>query len=189
MYFTHPPPQPFWVICRTAEIAFRFPVDSSACSAFQSLYQSYLHVIITWKFVAVKASLWSGKEMVAARCQIRAVSRIYKISTGSVAEIVELYFTAIKFIVIYLYMSLINIINKFLRRWSLKGLLSVWSHEECEVGYRYLCWESDITHTVFRQERGHEHRQCVLFRFRDPYFIWPISLGNSCRLPCRINLA
>ena len=63
--------------------------------------------------------------MVASRCQIRAVSRMYKISTGSVVEIVELYFTAIKFLVIYLYMSLINIIHKFLRRWPLKGLLSV----------------------------------------------------------------
>ena len=29
----HPPLQPFWVICRRAEIAFRFPVDSSACPA------------------------------------------------------------------------------------------------------------------------------------------------------------
>jgi hypothetical protein len=44
-----------------------------------------------------------------------------------VAEIVELYFTAIKFLVIYLYMSLRNIIHKFLRQWPLKGLLSVWS--------------------------------------------------------------
>ena len=60
------------------------------------------------------------------------------------------------------HMSLIDIIHKFLRRWPLNGLLSVWSHGESEDFYRYSCWESDITHTVFRQERDHEHRQFVL---------------------------
>jgi len=77
--------------------------------------------------------------MAAARCQIRAVNRMFKISTGSMAEVVELYFTAIKFFVICLYMSLINIMHKFLRRWPPSGLLSVRSHGESEVGYRHSC--------------------------------------------------
>lgn len=63
--------------------------------------------------------------MVAVRCQKRAVSRMFKISTGSMTEVVELYFTALKFLVICLYMSLINIIHKFLRRWTPNGLLCV----------------------------------------------------------------
>lgn len=77
--------------------------------------------------------------MVASRCQIRAVSRMFKISAGNMTEVVELYFTEIKFLVICLYTSLINIIHKFLRRWSLNGLLSVFSPGEGEVGYRHSC--------------------------------------------------
>ena len=46
-----------------------------------------------------------------------------------------------------------------------------------------------LTHTVIRQEIDHEHRQLFPFRLRGHYFIWPISLVNSCRLPCRMNLA
>jgi hypothetical protein len=74
--------------------------------------------------VAAKARLCSRKEMVAARCQIRAASRMFKISTGSVAE-VEFYFTAIKFIFVCPCMSLIYIMHKYFRRLPFKGLLSV----------------------------------------------------------------
>jgi hypothetical protein len=70
---------------------------------FQPPYHSCLHVVIAWKCVTAKVSLWRRKEMVADRCQFRVVSRKCKISTGSTAEVVELYFTTLKFLVLFLF--------------------------------------------------------------------------------------